>query len=746
MGKTALVDAFARSLQPLHAPVGGSAEPTDLLLGRGASLQQASEREAFGPWLALVADLAAGPGQDLVVKLLRRCAPTWLLQLPWLSDEAELAPWRRHLVGAGTGRMLREGCVFFESLSRQRPLLLLLEDLHWADPASVDLLDQLAQGRQPARLMVLGTVQPALAMQARHSLLDRTRRLAAQGRLTDMTLGPLTLPEVQAHLAGRFGSPALAHSLASGVMRASGGRPLFLVAMIDHLLATGRLRHGAAGWALAAADDATALREGPSDPLDLGAPEPLRRLIAASAAQLEPAQRALLEAASVLGMRVSAQGLAAALDRAVDEVEQACQALTQHQPWLLPCTAAAWPDGSHAGAWTFVHDIHRQVVYDAIAPARRQLLHRRVAERLAQGWKARVGEQAGALAAAYERADMPEATARMLELVARVCAQRYAYADAADAIHAALTQLARVPPSDARDRHEIRLQLNYADLLMAHRGLNFPRILRAFQAAEALSQRLGDTRTLMRARLGICLHHILCAWAQAAVSSSAGLVALAQAQQPAQLGAAHAYTGLALLLAGRFADAHEHFVHALAQPAEPGLSTLLDIHALAAVQRVRCLLALGQPLEAAGLLDEALARARHACVPLDLIQNLFWAADCLSRLGRADEARALLNEMVSRADAQALPHYRLAGEVCRLGLAPAPQRDLARMDALLQQLLASGERWCDAKLLALLAETRDAQGDRSGARQALAQAEALLEGMPVHADDVARARARLGRM
>lgn len=743
MGKTALVEAFAQAVLASDTPADGSASPAGVLLGRGGSLQQTSEREAFGPLLALVSDLAAGPGQAEVTTLLRRCAPTWLLQLPWLCDEAELVPWRRHLAGAGTGRMLREGCAFFEALSQQRPVLLLLEDLHWADPATIELLDQLAQGRRPARLMVLGTLQPALALQSRHPVLPCARRLVAQGQLSELSLGPLTLPEVQSHLHSRFGSAVLAHTLAAGVMRASGGRPLYLAAMIDHLLGTGRLRQGQQGWSLTRRDARAVAGFDPADLLGPDATEPLRRLIAASSAQLEPAQRALLEAASVVGMQVSAQALAAALGLAVDDVEQACQALVQRQAWLLPRAGLAWPDGSLAAAWTFVHDIHRQVLYEAIPPARRQLLHRRVAERLAEGWRAREGEQAGALAAAYEQADMPEATARMLELVAGVCAQRYAYADAADALQAALRQLARVPRSSGRDRHEIRLQLSYADLLLAHRGLNFPRILQAFQAAEALSLQLGETYALMRARLGICMHHILCAWAAAAVAASEGLVALARATQPSQLAAAHAYTGLAQLLAGRAERAHEHFEQALAQPTATGTSPLLDIPALASVQRVRCLLALGRRHDAGAALGEALALARRACVPMDLIQNLFWVADCLCRLDRIDEAGALLDEMVSLAEAQALAHYRLAGAFCRLGLAPAEQRDLARMEALLQQLLASGERWCDARLLALLAETRQAQGDGSGAREALAQAEALLDGMPVHAEDVARARQRL---
>ena len=733
MGKTALAETFAHAVQAQHAASPDDYPAARVLLGRGPSLQQSAEREALAPLLALVADWANGPDRALVVPLLRRCAPTWLLQLPWLCDEAEAAQWRRDLAGAGTARMLREGCAFLEALAQQRTVLLLLEDLHWADPATVDFLDLLAQGQRPARLMMLGTLQPALALHAQHPALARSRRLLAQGRLTEQTLGPLTLPEVQAHLAARFDSPALAAVLASRVMRVTGGHPLFLTAMLDHLLASGRLCQRAQCWVLTGDDDQA----------DLGVPRQLRQLIELEAAQLEPAQRALLEAASVVGMQVSGQALAAALELPLSEVEPACQALALRLPWMLLRKAVAWPDGSVAGAWTFVHDIHRQVLYDAIAPARRQQLHRRVAERLTQGWGARLREQAGTLAAAYEQAGMPEATARMLEVVAGVCAQRYAYAEAADALYAALAQLVRLPASSERDWHELRLQLNHGNLLMAHRGLNFPRALRAFQATEALGLRLGAMNELMRARLGICMHHMLCAWAPAALRASEGLVALAQAHQPSQGAAAHAYTGLALTLAAQPAAALSHFEQTLALNPEPITPPLLNLHALARVQRLRCLLALGRRQEAGAELDEALAHARRVCVPMDLIQNLFWVADCLCRLGRTGDAAPMLDEMVALADTQAQPHYRIAGEVCRLGLAPPAQRDLARMDALVRQLLASGERWCDAKLLALLAETRQAQGDPAGARQALAQAEALLEGMPVHADEVAHARERL---
>lgn len=183
---------------PASAGPGLHVGPPSGLAGRSA------ERAALAQHWA-----AAGQGARQLVLLTGEAGmgKTALVEAFARAVQAQPAAGAAALAGAGNGRMLREGCAFFEALARQRPLLLLLDDLHWADPATIDLLDQLdqlAQGRQPARMMVLATLQPALAQQAPLALAARLRRLAVPGQLRDLALGPLTLPEVQAHLAQRW--------------------------------------------------------------------------------------------------------------------------------------------------------------------------------------------------------------------------------------------------------------------------------------------------------------------------------------------------------------------------------------------------------------------------------------------------------------------------------------------------------------------------------------------------------------
>ena len=96
---------------------------------RGACLEQRSEREPFGPVLALLADLCRGPLASETSAALRHCAPTWLAQMPWLVQTHELPGLRHSLVGMGIGRMLREFDALMHALSSHTTLVLVLEDL-----------------------------------------------------------------------------------------------------------------------------------------------------------------------------------------------------------------------------------------------------------------------------------------------------------------------------------------------------------------------------------------------------------------------------------------------------------------------------------------------------------------------------------------------------------------------------------------------------------------------------------------
>ena len=94
--------------------------------------------------------------------VLAQRAPTWLVELPWLLDETPDPEAVRHRAqGATRARMLREMLEALDAISAAAPVLLVLEDLHWADDSTLDLLDAVLRRRDPARLLVLGTFRPA---------------------------------------------------------------------------------------------------------------------------------------------------------------------------------------------------------------------------------------------------------------------------------------------------------------------------------------------------------------------------------------------------------------------------------------------------------------------------------------------------------------------------------------------------------------------------------------------------------
>src|SRR5262249_15757099 len=150
IGKTTLVDAFLR-----HVAVEGG-----IWLGHGQCIEHYGAGEAYLPLLRALGRLCREEGGEPLIAPLRRHAPTWLLQMPALLSEAELEALQRKVQGVTHDRMLREFAELVEAVSIERPLILALEDLHWSDPSTLDVLTLLAQRRDAAPLLVLGAHPP----------------------------------------------------------------------------------------------------------------------------------------------------------------------------------------------------------------------------------------------------------------------------------------------------------------------------------------------------------------------------------------------------------------------------------------------------------------------------------------------------------------------------------------------------------------------------------------------------------
>ena len=189
IGKTTLIDSFVAGLGPVVCAYGQCVEQ------HGASEPYLPVLEALG---ALCRHDPALPA------MLRAVAPTWFLQLPWLSTEIEREGLRRELVGIGQERMLRELGEFLEQYTRERPLLLVTEDLHWSDRATVHLLNHIARRRQPARLMWLASFRLADVIAGEYPLKTLRHELKLHRLCEEIVLDSFSEREVADYLDGRF--------------------------------------------------------------------------------------------------------------------------------------------------------------------------------------------------------------------------------------------------------------------------------------------------------------------------------------------------------------------------------------------------------------------------------------------------------------------------------------------------------------------------------------------------------------
>jgi predicted ATPase len=160
IGKTTLVEAFLAQVTNADG----------LSIVQGQCVEQYGAGEAYLPILEALERLGRVLGPEQLAGTLRQFAPMWLLQLPSLTRPAERAQLQQQLAGATRHRMLRELAQALEVLTAESPLIVWLEDLHWSDYSTLDLISTLARRREPARLLVIGTYRPVNVLLSDHPL------------------------------------------------------------------------------------------------------------------------------------------------------------------------------------------------------------------------------------------------------------------------------------------------------------------------------------------------------------------------------------------------------------------------------------------------------------------------------------------------------------------------------------------------------------------------------------------------
>lgn len=478
IGKTALVDEFlAAAAQDTRVLGGGCVE------GYGGT-------EPYYPVLEALGRLCRAAGGEQVKAALVSIAPTWAILMPSYVPADILDSLLARTIGAGRERMMREICDLLQALARERPLLLVLDDLHWADFSTIDMLSALAQLEGSLRLMIVAIYRNDDVSSVRHPVMKLNYTLLLRGACEVVELAPLKPDSVGAWLMHGASLNPLDEELAHLVAERSGGNPLFMQAILEHLYEHGLAIRTADGWHQTAS--AAQLRE--------ALPRTIVQVIEMRIRRLAAKAQRTLEAASVAGLTFAPAATAEAAAMSVEAFEEQCDNLARQGQFIRRAGVQSLPDGTSAQLFSFTHALVRSVFYDRQGLTRRSRSHRLTGERLESLFPA--GQRASLSAELcwhFADAQQWDKALDYVRTALQTAKVRCAYREALAALDQADTLLARLP-ADLRALRRVEFVEARAALYAAAHDRQ---AIDAYRALHEQATRLGKIEVQLRALLGL---------------------------------------------------------------------------------------------------------------------------------------------------------------------------------------------------------------------------------------------------
>jgi tetratricopeptide (TPR) repeat protein len=432
-----------------------------VFVASGRCLDHSAASEPYLPFLQAVGEWLTGVDAERARKLLRRHAPTWCLQFPSaFGSDGTLDQLRREAHGATRERMLRELADVLDAAAEERCLLLLLEDLHWADPSSVDQIRLLCQRSERRGWLVVGTFR-AEGLATHNPPLDKLRHdLRRMSHCDEVTLAGLTGEQVAAYLEARFPAHDFPSSFFTTLTTRTEGHPLFVTRLLDLLVERGDLVEEEAIWRLAR----------PAEKLALEVPVSISSVIQRKLDALAGSERKVLQYASVEGPEFASDVLAELLGEPELELEERLVSLERSHRLIVTLDEEELSPGRFVTRYRFAHMLYRDHLYAELTSGRRRDLHRRVAgallRRLEPSTPAneRVRSERGAIPSAvlalhFERGqELVHASDYLLQ--AGESAERVYASDEAGQLYAHGAELLAALLPTERPQHYVRLYEN----------------------------------------------------------------------------------------------------------------------------------------------------------------------------------------------------------------------------------------------------------------------------------------------
>jgi predicted ATPase/class 3 adenylate cyclase len=486
------------------------------------------------------------------------------------------------------------------ALAAQQPVLMIYEDVHWVDPSTLELLGLMIERIPQLRVLALITFRP-----------EFQPPWTGHAHVTTVAMSRLGRRQGTHLVAQITGDKPLPATIVEQIVARTDGVPLFVEELTKTVLESGLVANAGDSYELSGSMPPVAI------------PTSLHDSLMARLDRLAPAKE-VAQIGSVIGREFPHKLLAAVVDCPEPQLQAALDQLVSAE---LIFRRGAVPDATYS----FKHALVQDAAYQSLLKSKRQHLHARIAHALEKSFPESGAMQPELLAHHFSQANLAERAILYWHRAGQRAIEQSAMAEAVSQLSRGLELLLRLPESAGRDRQELEQQVTLGVALLAARGQPAAKTGRAYARARELSERLGETRHLLRVLSGLASHHGARGELPAAREAAETMLRLAREEHDvvAQI-AAHRSAGSPALIAGQFGEARAQLerVLALYDPTEHHQLAFLygqDPRASALAWLSWPLLATGYPDQALARLRDGLAHAREMAHPNTLAQALFCA-------------------------------------------------------------------------------------------------------------------------
>lgn len=397
-----------------------------------------------------------------------------------------------------------------EALAKQQPLLLLLDDLQWADTASLNLLFHLGQRLTESRLLIVGAFRPSEVHAWRgpdeqggtpHPLLLVRNELQRRFGELEIVLDHDSPTEGRAFVDALLDTEPnqLDAAFRSRLFTRTKGYPLFTTELLRTLQERGHLTQDEAGqWIVTPHLDWDAL------------PTRVEAVIEQRIRRLPDACQAALKVASIIGEEFPAEAVAQVLDERPQSVIHRLSDLLTHRYRLLTSAGVRRLRTQRLSQYRFQHILFQNYLYDAMDESERSYLHEAVGstmETLYAEDEELMATSAVQLAHHFQKADLPAKTLPYLLLAGKRALQLSAYENAIVHFEQGLVLLPLIPLSTERDRQELDLLVALGNALIFARGTALTAVGDTFRRVLALAERRADQAQQALALFNLWRHY-----------------------------------------------------------------------------------------------------------------------------------------------------------------------------------------------------------------------------------------------